>query len=76
LGGTILHSAFVEVNEEGTEAAATTLVTMPLAAKCGRPRTRTFEMIVEHPFFFAICDILTDTMLIMGSVEKSDREMV
>jgi serine protease inhibitor len=74
--GTILHSAFVEVNEEGTEAAATTLVMMPLAAKYARPRIRTFEMIVDRPFFFAICDILTDTILIMGSVEKPDGEMV
>jgi len=30
---------------------------------------RTFEMIVNRPFFFAICDDQTNTILFMGSVE-------
>jgi len=73
---TVLHRAFVEVNEEGTEAAATTVVMMPLAAKYSRPRIRTFEMIVDRPFFFAICDTFTNTILFMGSVEEPDSEMI
>lgn len=70
--GTVLHRAFVEINEEGTEAAATTFVMMPLSAKYSRRRIRTFEMIVDRPFFFAICDTFTDTILFMGSVEEPD----
>ncbi|HYM05021.1 MAG TPA: serpin family protein [Terriglobales bacterium] len=67
---TVLHRAFLEVNEEGTEAAATTFAMMPLSSEYGRPRIRTFEMIVDRPFFFAICDTLTNTILFMGSVEE------
>jgi serine protease inhibitor len=72
---TVLHRAFVEVNEKGTESAATTVAMMPALASSGQPRTRTFEMIVDHPFFFAICDSVTNTILFMGSVEEPDSEM-
>jgi serine protease inhibitor len=34
-----------------------------------KPR-RSFEMIVDRPFFFAICDYATETILFMGSVEE------
>jgi hypothetical protein len=73
---TVLHRAFVEVNEEGTEAAATTVAMMPLSSEYSRPRIRTFEMTVDRPFFFAICDSLTNTILFMGSVEEPDSEMI
>jgi serine protease inhibitor len=73
---TVLHRAFVEVNEEGTEAAATTAAMMPASAKYSPPRIRRFEMIVDRPFFFAICDTSTNTILFMGSVEEPDSEML
>ena len=38
------------------------------AARNSKP-PRTFEMIVDHPFFFTICDDQTNTILFMGSVE-------
>lgn len=65
----VIHRAFVEVNEEGTEAAAVTAVT---ATRLGSapPPPRFFEMIVNRPFFFAICDDHTKTILFMGSVEE------
>jgi serpin B len=64
----VIHRALVEVNEQGTEAAAATAVRMfPTAAKFSKP-VRTFEMIVNRPFFFAIRDDLTNTILFMGSV--------
>ena len=67
--GQILHRAFIEVNEEGTEAAAVTATMMPLSALRPSKPPRTFEMIVNRPFFFAICDDQTNTILFMGSVE-------
>src|SRR6185295_1252436 len=39
----VIHKAFVEVNEEGTEAAATTRLQ-------GKPRSRTNQFITDHPF--------------------------
>ena len=67
-----LHRAFVEVNEEGTEAAAVSAVhAVALSMRPTKP-PRTFEMIVDRPFFFAIRDDLTNTILFMGSVEEPD----
>ncbi len=57
----IKHRAFVEVNEEGTEAAAATAVEM--ATKSAR-RFPVFR--ADHPFLFLIRDNQTDTILFMG----------
>ena len=56
----VKHKTFVEVNEEGTEAAAVTVVSM---AKSSPP-----TFIVDRPFFFAIRDNQTGAMLFMGIV--------
>ena len=56
----VRHKTFVEVNEEGTEAAAVTAVTLTESAK---PVFR-----VDRPFFFAIYDTMTKTILFMGTI--------
>jgi serpin B len=61
-----LHKTFIEVNEEGTEAAAVTAVVMKLTSVSEGPRP--FEMIVDRPFFFAIVDRETGLVLFMGSI--------
>lgn len=55
----VAHTAFVEVNEEGTEAAAATGV----AAKT-RSMTRSFK--VDHPFIFLIRENSTGEILFLG----------
>lgn len=50
----VKQKSFVEVNEAGTEAAAVTTVTMQRMAAVQQPKP--FEMIVDHPFLFMICD--------------------
>jgi serine protease inhibitor len=62
----VVHKTFVDVNEEGTEAAAATSVEMRLTS-VAMPQ-HPFEMIVDHPFFFAIRDNETGLILFMGSV--------
>ena len=57
----VAHKTFIEVNEEGTEAAAVTSVGVGI--KSLPPR-----FIVDRPFFFAICDNETGTVLFMGTV--------
>lgn len=59
----VKHKTFVEVNEEGTEAAAVTSVEMRLTAM-----PEMFTLIADRPFFFAIADNQTGTILFMGSV--------
>lgn len=64
--GDVKHKSFVEVNEEGTEAAAVTSLEMVLAAV---PEGR-FEMIVNRPFLFAIQDHETGTIVFLGAVRS------
>ena len=62
----VKQKSFVEVNEEGTEAAAVTTVVMRSAAIM-QP-IEPFEMIVDRPFFFVIEDSETQSVLFMGMV--------
>lgn len=63
----VKHKTFVEVNEEGTEAAATTSVGIQLTS-AQLPSQQPFNMIVDRPFFCAIRDNQTGTVLFMGSI--------
>lgn len=57
----VSHKTFIEVNEEGTEAAAVTVVGI---VKTSLPP----QFTVDRPFFFAIHDNETKTVLFMGTV--------
>jgi serpin B len=61
--GAVLHQAFIEVNEEGTEAAGATAVVMKIRAG---PQERIPIFRADHPFLFLIRDLRTDTMLFLG----------
>lgn len=63
----VKHKTFVEVNEEGTEAAAATSVGMMLTS--AQIPEEPFQMIVNRPFFCAIRDNQTGTILFMGSIQ-------
>jgi len=64
-----IHQAFIEVNEEGTEAAAATAATMGVKAaegvKIEKPRV-VFN--ANHPFIFIIQEKETGTILFLGRV--------
>ncbi|MDY7014998.1 MAG: serpin family protein, partial [Cyanobacteriota bacterium] len=60
----VKHKTFVEVNEEGTEAAAVTSIGVRVTSVPPPP----FQMTVDRPFFFAIRDDRTGTVLFMGSM--------
>ena len=66
----VLHKAFVEVNEEGTEAAAATAITMRMAGMPHSPPT--FR--ADHPFLFLIRERQTGSILFMGRVADPTRE--
>ena len=62
----VKQKSFVEVNEEGTEAAAVT--TGVMAAGIAMEPPKPFEMIVDRPFFCVIGDGKTQSILFMGLV--------
>ena len=62
--GDVIHQAFVEVSEEGTEAAAATAVVM-VGSAMTRPQPKpVFRM--DHPFLFLIRDNQTGCILFLG----------
>ncbi|XP_040209547.1 serpin B3-like [Rana temporaria] len=52
----VIHKAFIEVNEEGTEAAAATGIVI-------QPKSATRQFVVNHPFFVLIKHNATNTIL-------------
>lgn len=69
--GGIIHQAFVDVNEEGTEAAAATAVIFaPTAARPTAPKPVP-EFYADHPFLFIIRHKQTESILFMGRFENN-----
>lgn len=60
----VVHKAFIEVNEEGTEAAAAT--GMIMMARCFIPTAR---FAVEHPFYFALFDRKLNLVTFNGRIQ-------
>jgi serpin B len=63
----VMQRDFVEVNEKGTEAAAVSML-MCGAALDPPPPPPPFEMIVNRPFVFAICDDFSGVVIFLGAV--------
>ena len=62
----IIHQAFIDVSEQGTEAAAATAVTMVCTSAPNSPQPKVFD--ADHPFVFLIKDNTTGSILFMGKV--------
>ena len=63
----VFHKAFVEVNEEGTEAAAATGVVMFRTTAVHNP-VPPKSFVADHPFLFFIRDKRNGTILFVGRV--------
>jgi len=63
----VRQKAFVEVSEEGTEAAAVTGIAV-LSSGIEMNPPKPFQMIVDRPFLFAIVDARSEMILFMGLV--------
>ena len=65
----VLHKTYVEVNEEGTEAAAVTAVIMTCSWP---PQYEGFR--ADHPFLFVIRENQSGTILFIGKIINPDYE--
>jgi serpin B len=64
----VIHKAFVDVNEEGTEAAGATGVVVGLTSAAPPPAPKYFR--ADRPFLFLIRDHKTGSVLFLGRVEN------
>jgi len=64
-----IHKAYIDVNEEGTEAAAATGVVMRQAlARAPMPESPPIVFTADHPFLFLIRENASGAILFMGRV--------
>jgi serpin B len=64
----VFHKAFVEVNEEGTEAAAATAVVVKECSAMPHDEPVIYNFRADHPFMFMIQQNATGNILFMGKV--------
>ena len=62
----IAQKTYLDINEEGTEAAAATSITVGESGDAEPP----FAMKIERPFFLAITDIESGAILFMGEIKN------
>ncbi|MCG8577974.1 MAG: serpin family protein [Flavobacteriales bacterium] len=70
--GTALHKAKIIVNEEGTEAAAATVIGIKTTSAISITPPEPLEVRVDKPFFYFIKDNLTNNILFMGRMNKME----
>ena len=64
----VIHKAFLEVNEKGSEAAAATAIVMMLGCAFGMKEEEPKVFKADHPFVFFIRDRKSEAVLFMGHV--------
>jgi serpin B len=64
--GAVAHKAYIDVDEQGTEAAAATAVVIRALSAMRPPPSVT--MVVDRPFLFAIVETATGRPLFLGQV--------
>ncbi len=65
----VVHKAYVDVDEQGTEAAAATAAVIR-AMSLTLPARPPVTVVVDRPFLFAIVDTATGTPLFLGKVSN------
>ncbi|MCR9173363.1 MAG: serpin family protein [bacterium] len=66
--GTVQHKAKIIVNEEGTEAAAATVVGMVQTTSISTRPVQVMQFITDKPFYYFIKDKKTGSLLFMGKM--------
>ncbi|KAJ0682837.1 putative Serpin family protein [Helianthus annuus] len=64
----IKHKSVVEVNEEGTEAAAVTISKMMYGCAPSVAKEYLVDFVADHPFLFVIREDVTGVVLFIGQL--------
>jgi serpin B len=70
----VLQKTFAEINEEGTEAAAITIISMIGSAMEPVPRPEIKEFYVDRPFLYFIKEQSTGTIFFIGEMRNMKAE--
>ncbi len=65
----VLHQAFIQVDEEGTEAAAATAAVM---MEAGMPMPPSCQFNVDQPFLYFVRDTRSGLILFMGRINRPE----
>jgi len=68
----VIHEAFIDVNENGTEAAAATAVVMRMKSSFNPEDPILFK--ADHTFYYIIKDNKTGSILFMGKLLKPEKK--
>jgi len=68
----VIHEAFIDVNEEGTEAAASTAVVIIIKSAIIDPPENIFR--ADRPFFYVIRENKSNSILFMGKILNPDEK--
>jgi serpin B len=66
----VVHQAFVAVDEDGTEAAAATAVVLSDSGSATAPPEKVIDVTFDRPFVFFIRDNATGAILFLGRVAR------
>lgn len=74
--GAVVHQTYLDVDENGSEAAAATAVTtdMIISGRRGPPPPPPFVFRADHPYFFVLRDRRTGLICFMGRFVTASRE--
>ena len=70
--GNVLHKTFIDVDEEGTRAAAATVTTMDGAAAPIEEEPEVKEVVLDRPFVYLIVDAHTMTPVFTGTLMSAE----
>ena len=65
----VVHKTRIEVNEEGTEAAA---VTAAIVEACSMPAPEPERLVLDHPFVYGIVDLERQIPVFLGTFETAE----
>ena len=66
--GKVLHETFLLIDEEGTEAAAATIITLTPLSEPAPPEIEPVPVILDRPFLYRIVDQQTGATLFIGQI--------
>ncbi|KAH0680488.1 hypothetical protein KY284_021573 [Solanum tuberosum] len=64
----VFHKSFIEVNEEGTEAAAVTVALNTFGCSLTMFNEEEIDFVADHPFLFLVKDETAGAILFMGTL--------